>query len=822
MFYSQHLKILGFILMLFLMSFEMNAGTRSMAFNEGWRFLESETIDGSQVTLDDSDWRDIDLPHDWSVEDLPENPEFVGPFNPKMEGGHDVGWLRGGTGWYRKHFTLDEADADATVYLYFDGVMVQSEVWVNGHSVGQHKYGYTPFYFDITPFLNGPDEKNVVAVKVVNPENHSRWFSGSGIYRDVSLMVLNPVHVDVWGVGVTTPDVNEQMASVDVALSVSNKTDRIQEIVAKVELYDPEGKRVSIGSTTLELSKSSSQETKVSLEVPNPKLWDIHSPYQYRAVVSLQKGDGLLDRCEQPFGIRTIEFTADRGFLLNGRSVLMKGGCVHHDNGLLGAKAFRDAEFRKVRLLKQNGYNAIRSAHNPPSKHLIDACDELGMLLIDESFDHWVKPKRPNDYHQFYKEWWEKDTRAMVMRSRNSPSVVMWSIGNEVQERADPEGLEIAREAIDLIRSIDPTRPVTLAFNGFWDNPDKEWDDGAPTFEQIDVGGYNYQMERYVSDHQKHPNRIMYGAESFPNQALQYWELVEALPYVTGDFVWTAWDYLGEATLGKAVYSDDPEMTREDLPFHDKWPHYHGDCGDFSITGHKKAQSYYRDIVWRESELEILVHEPIPAGQHEVVYYWGWPREFKSWSWPGAEGELLKVNVYTRFSSARLELNGVIIAEEPVSPETLTATFEVEYQPGELTAIAVEDGVEKARQSLTSSGTAVSVRVTPEIRTLKADRATLAFVKVLAVDANGDPVPYESLDLQVHVEGPAELLVAGNDHYLADGSFQDKRFRLHNGRGQLILRSTGEPGSAFIELISVGQKSEDSVSASVKARIEFE
>ncbi|MCK4748449.1 MAG: glycoside hydrolase family 2, partial [Bacteroidales bacterium] len=365
-----------------------------------------------------------------------------------------------------------------------------------------------------------------------------------------------------------------------------------------------------------------------------------------------------VDRYQQLFGIRSIEYGVEDGFLLNGKEVLMKGACMHHDNGLLGAAAFKDAEYRRVQVMKENGYNAIRTSHNPPSEHFLNACDEIGMLVIDESFDHWVNPKRPNDYSNYFEEWHIKDVQAMVYRDRNHPSVVMWSFGNEVKERADPEGIEIGKTLKSLIKEVDNTRPVTQAVCFFWDNPGKEWDYSAGAFSMLDIGGYNYQFLEYESDHQLYSERLMYGSETFPAQAWENWEMVKRLKYVLGDFIWTGMDYIGESGIGhNRLVGDQPSRGS----FLKPWPWYISWCGDIDILGNQKPQSYYRDILWEESKLEMMVVRPVPEGMRSVISMWGWYDELNSWNWEGFEGKPIKVKVYTSYPVVRLELNGEII-----------------------------------------------------------------------------------------------------------------------------------------------------------------
>ena len=799
-----HLVILLLYVSLFFQCGKDNETiSRKIDFNEGWKFTEDSTIDASAENFDFSSWRSVDLPHDWSVENHPiQDSLHDGPFYKQMVGGHDAGWLRGGTGWYRKSFTLNKEHDGRQIYLHFDGVQSEMILWVNGKKVGNHAYGYTPFNFNITPYLKEPGEPNHLAIKVIKPEQNSRWFTGAGIYRNVTMSIVNPYRVDNWGVFVTTDSLTENAALLSVDVNLVNDFDFVIKSKIKLDLVGNDGKIEKSGHRFIEVDENSKKIERFDVELTNPELWKLSDPNLYTVVVSLYQGEDKVDEYRQKFGIRTIDFSAEKGFLLNGEPTLLKGGCMHHDNGLLGAAAFKTAEYRRVALMKNNGYNAIRTAHNPPSEYFLNACDELGVLVIDETFDMWLKPKRPNDYSNYYKEWWEKDTRAMVMRDRNHPSVIMWSIGNEIQERADSSGLAIAKAAYNFIKNMDDSRPVTQALCGFWDNPGKEWDESAPAFAQMDVGGYNYQHQNYEKDHAKYPDRIMYGSETVAQQAFENWSLVEKHPYIIGDFVWTSMDYLGEATVGKSMYKEDAGA---ELPFHMPWPWYQANCGDIDLIGNKKPQSYYKDVLWGESRLEMAVHEPIPEGKHEVVFFWGWPKEHQSWDWQGHEQEDLKVNVYSRYSKVKLVLNDITIGEKEIKEQDrLTATFSVPYQPGVLKVYGIENGAVADSSELITTNGADKLKLEAERSELVAGRQEIVFVDIKVVDDRGRWVPLDSSRVQIETEGEGELIAAGNASPFAHGSLQDHSMKLYDGKGLLVIRSSGSPGQTIVTANSDG------------------
>lgn len=366
----------------------------------------------------------------------------------------------------------------------------------------------------------------------------------------MKLIITHPVHLPLWGIYITTPSVTTEKALIKTEVSATNGSVEDKEVLVTIRMKNSANREVAADEQKVAVKAGETRAVQMETEVADPALWSPGDPNLYTLEVQIREGDKVLDSVEERFGIRSIAFSAEEGFLLNGEPVLLKGGCLHHDNGPLGSAAFRTAEFRRVKTMKEAGFNAIRTAHNPPSQHFLDACDELGMLVMDESFDQWQKPKNPQDYHRFFDEWWEKDIEAMVLRDRNHPSIIIWSVGNEIQERADSSGQALYRMLSEKVKSLDPTRPVTQAVCGFWDNPGKIWDDTAPAFAQLDVHGYNYQWQQYEPDHLKFPERIILGTESVPKEAFENWQMVEKQPYVIGDFVWTGMDYLGESGIG--------------------------------------------------------------------------------------------------------------------------------------------------------------------------------------------------------------------------------------------------------------------------------
>lgn len=792
-------------------SFAQNAsGNRNVLFDADWRFVKDSTISASSTEYDDSKWRALNLPHDWSIEDLPnQSDSVVGPFTAKSIGATATGYTVGGIGWYRKHFTLNNI-ANKKVSIYFDGVYMNSDVWINGHHLGNHPYGYTPFYYDLTPYLK-QDGENILAVRVSNQGKNSRWYSGSGIYRHVWLTVTNPVHVEQWGVYITTPEVSEVAATINIKTTYAQQEKPLA-VIVRTKIFDAKNNVIATNDSKpfqKNYEESTIPEDKfirmtvqepLTLKISHPHLWSPESPYLYHTVSELIFNNVVIDHVETNFGIRSISITAEKGFLLNGKPIELKGGCVHHDNGPLGSATIDRAEERRIELLKQFGYNAVRTSHNPPSMQFLDACDRLGLIVIDEAFDQWQRHKNPDDYGLYFDTCWQRDIDAMVLRDRNHPSVVFWSIGNEINERADSSGLRIMKQLSDEVKRLDNTRPVTEALCQFWDHAKYKWDTTAAAYALLDVGGYNYELQQYETDHAKYPQRIIMGTESFPKEAFDNWQAVEQHPYVIGDFVWTAMDYMGETGIGHAV-TDGKNGFVMPYPWFNAW------CGDIDLIGGKKPQSYYRDIVWNRSKLEMLVHAPIPEGRREAVSPWGWQNELPSYTFPGAEGKPLQVHVYTKYDSVRLVLNGKIIGVQTASAQTkLTATFTINYEPGELKAIGFNNGKAIDSVVLKTSGKPAAIRLVADRKNIKADPNDLAYVTAEVIDANGNLVPYADDLLHFTISGNGKIIATGNADPSGVASMQQPQHKTFQGKCLAIVQPKGNAGKIILKAEAIGLK----------------
>ena len=712
-------------------------------------------------SLFDSDWQftrngktiNVNLPHDWDIYEAPDPATGA-----TKEGG---GWYPAGKGEYKKQFKVESGEwKNKRVMLHFEGVYQKAEVFVNGQKAGQHAYGYTPFTVDITQYLYKDKRDNEVVVKVDNSEQpNCRWYSGSGIYRHVWLVTKKQRYIDEWSVKVTTPDIHT--------------------VNIKAEVVMEDGTRKPIEKT---------------IHVEQPHLWSPDDPYLYHTTIEAE-GDVV----PVTYGIRTIEYTAEKGFLLNGKPLKINGACLHHDDGVLGAMAFDAAEIRKVRLMKESGFNLIRTAHNPTTRAFLDACDSLGMLVIGEAFDGWRTAKNPYDYSTLIDSCYQEDIHAMVKRDRNHPSIICWSIGNEVIERKDIRVVTTARKLKQAILEEDNTRPVTEALCA-WDD---DWEIYDPHFEVLDIGGYNYMIHKHKSDHQRDPKRVMWQTESYPRDAFKNWKLVQEYPYIIGDIVWTGLDYLGESGIGRNYYEGERpgEHWREGGQ-----PDWHGAyCGDVDITGYRKPISIYREMLWKEaydgefpSVLSIAVKEP--DGYHGKIHQTAWSvwPTWSSWNWPGWEGKPIDVEVYTKAKEVKLYLNDQLIGTKAVSEDTeYKAVFTVPYEPGVLRAEASGRGT-----LLWTKGEPARLRLTPDRRVITADGQDLSFITVEVVDKYGWPCPDAAIPCEASVKGEGSLLAFASADLKDREPYTSSKVTTWKGRALLVVRSTEKKGKAQIRIKS--------------------
>ena len=736
------------------------ADTRRVLFDAGWQFTQN----GKTVK--------VDLPHDWDI--------YAGPDAKTGATGTGGGWYPGGTGEYRKTFKTPDGEV---VRLHFEGVYQKAEVFINGQKAGQHAYGYTPFTIDITPYLH-QDTPNEVLVKVDNSEQpNCRWYSGSGIYRHVWLITSPALHIAENGVYISTPMVNDDEATVQVEVTVENASD--------VE----RSATVMVGAESMPITvpaKGSETDT-LTFNIRNPRLWSPDTPILYEVRAMLKEQGKMVDSQLTRFGIRHIYCDSRYGFQLNYMPLLINGACVHHDDGILGAMAFDAAEIRKVRLMKDAGFNLIRTSHNPPSRAFLDACDSIGMLVIDEAFDGWRQAKTPYDYSTLIDSCYREDIHAMVRRDNNHPSVISWSIGNEVMERKDIRVVTTARKMKDAIKDYCRERPVTEALCS-WDS---DWEIYDPHAEVLDIAGYNYMLHKHASDHERDPLRVILQTESFPRDAWRNWQTVEDYSYVIGDIVWTGLDYLGESGIGRYYYDGD---TPGEHYVEGGQPEWHGAyCGDVDITGWRKPISHYRELLWnRDTAPALYMAVKEPDGYYGTIRETAWSvwPTWESWTWNGWEGKPVEVEVYTSLPSVRLYLNDRLVGEQQSAE--CKAVFTLPYQPGILRAEGMTEEGLPVSVSLSTAGQPCQIRLTADKSTFLADGQDLIYVTVEILDRNGLVCPDAAIPLTATVKGSGSLLSFASADLKDTSVYTDAHCTTWKGRALLAVRSSAKSGSVSV------------------------
>lgn len=732
------------------------------------------------------DAQDISLPHDFRI--------ALTRCANTIAGGSE-GYFPGGVGYYETELYVDESLLNQRVRLYFDGVYRLAEVRLNGSLLCIHRNGYTPFWVELTGKLRlGKNHLHITVRADMLPG--ARWYPGAGIYRDVMLFTgakdgcINPENMHL-----TMKRVSKELSRIQWAVSVQARPGD----ALRCRIYAPNGTLVK--EHDMALSGNGRYSLEMCLE--HCRLWSAESPELYVLETILERDGVVLDTETIRFGLREMRWS-EEGFFINGQKTLFRGGCVHHDHGILGVCAYRDAEERKVRLLKDAGFNAVRCSHNPPSAHFLDLCDELGLYVINELFDNWREGKKSQDDHIFFESDWYENLHAVLLRDRNHPCVVMWSTGNEVHERSGAsQGALWSKRLADEIRELDTSRPITNALCHFEmdevtnnvsfsdacsSEPEKDWflRESEEFVEPLDVVGYNYLEYRYEKDHQFYPRRIFCGTESFPMKALESWRKVEKLPYVIGDFCWTAMDYLGEAGIGCSEY-DGPARGLQ------PYPALTANCGDLDLLGFKRPQSYFRNLIWgRSHEPYLWVQPPQQYGREENISDWGWPDGIADWDFPGQEGQVTLVRVYASGNRVELYLNGVLQAEG--IPKDFVVSFSIRYQPGELCAVSYDGSQQIGRCSLKTPGGPASIRLISDKPILRASLQSLGYALAEIVDSAGNLVRRTPLQLSFSIEGPGEILACGSADPFYTGNYSHSQGTCWQGRIMVICRGDTRPG----------------------------
>ena len=757
-------------------------------FDQGWRFHAGDAGDGQAPGFSDGSWRQLDLPHDWSIE---------GPYSATNSSG--TGYLPGGIGWYRKTFDLPESQRGRKVCIEFDGVYRDSDVWINGHLLGHRPYGYASFQYDLSPYLNFGASHNVLAVRVDHSViADSRWYTGSGIYRHVWLTTTGPIHVAHWGTFVRTPLITDGEALVSVEATIVNESKSPVRARVVTVLENPDGGQAATVSGEEPIAAGASHTFAQQGRIPQPQLWSLDHPNLYTAVTSVYTGDRLVDEYRTPYGIRSLRFDPNTGFSLNGQGMKLKGVCIHHDLGALGAAFFEAALERRLRLLKELGVNAIRCSHNPMAPELYDLCDRLGLLVMDEAFDEWTGGKHKwaqgwnvgtagtRGYHEVFDQWSTRDLEDMVLRDRNHPSIVLWSIGNEIDYPGDPfthpfgrDGAKagtpsadvlppIARRLIGTVKSLDSTRPVTQAL------ADIGASNAVGLASMLDVTGYNYQETNYAHDHAYYPERIILGTENSPTAAA--WEAVARNDWVVGQFLWTGIDYLGEA---------------------DRFPHRGSQSGLLDFCGFRKPAAWFRQALWSSRPM-VYAAAVEKGGKGDVVEHW---------NWAGDGRRNVPVDVYTNCQSAELFLNGRSLGEKTVADRNLPVLhWDVPNEPGVVRAVGKEGGAEAARFELATAGAPDHIDLLADKSSLQPSGSDLANIEVRVVDAQGRRVPAANQWIEFEVSGAGRLAAVDNADPLDISPVQAARRRVWQGQALAIVRSGLATGTITIRASAAGIK----------------
>lgn len=796
------------------------SNAQDINFNESWTFFNAEAEGAEKVDFDDSKWRKLNLPHDWAIE---------GPFDKKYNA-RAGGLPFHGTGWYRKSFKVPATAKNKVVRVEFEGAMYDAHVWVNGQLVGNRPYGYIGFEFDISKYLKYGDVENVIAVRLRPQDFSSRWYPGAGLYRSVWLKIDEQVHVGQWGSYVTTPTVTEKLAVIQNETTVVNKSNQAVKVNVKHEYFDPKGKSVATVEEDISIEANTSAISALYAKVKNPIRWDIYQPNLYNTVTTVTQNKKVVDVYETKIGLRSIAYTTD-GFFLNGKKVRFNGVCLHHDNGALGSAVYKRADERKLQIMIDMGVNAIRTSHNPPSREFLELCDELGLVVLDEAFDVWKMEKVENGYNVYFDEWAERDLKDMIKRDRNHPSVIMWSIGNEIIEQKDRKnGWKVAKQLNDYCKEIDPTRPTSAGFNHY----SAPYDNNMA--QQVDIAGANYKPSKYKELSSNYPELPLYGSETSSctssrgiyHLPIEKYKTHESLhvtsydivgppwayppdiefhfqelnPRVMGEFIWTGFDYLGEPT----PYGGKDNSTNG--YWNGDWPSHASYFGAVDMCGFPKDRFYLYQSQWSTKPMiHLLPH----------------------WNWKGMEGKTIPVYCYTNLDEAELFVNGKSMGKKVkgkdlteikvgflrYEPKTFKSKYrlswDVPYQAGNIKVVGYKNGKVVKEEQIFTAGKPAKVSVSVDRKEIAADGSDLAYVTVRIEDKNGNLCPNADNLVNFSVKGAGELLAVDNGNQISLESFQANHRKAFSGMCLAVIKSSKKAGT-----IKLTAKSKSLRSASVR------
>lgn len=811
---------------------------KKQKFNQNWIF----TI-GSGSSLDalaggNNTAKQVTLPHDASI---------GRERNPEEPNGSGNGFFREESYVYTKTFSMNADDKDKNVYLEFEGVYQNAFVYVNNSFAGKCPYGYSNFYVDITKYLNY-NEPNALKVVVKNGVPSGRWYTGGGIYRDVNLMIAGRLHLVPDSVQLAAIEVEDDQAIIRAKSTIAYTGIGIREITLCTELMDAEGNVVAADEMSVTVEEHSEQEYQQKMYVPNPNRWDAENPYLYTYRTYIKENDSVIDEETRTFGIRKLQLDTKHGLRVNGKVVKLRGGCIHHDNGIIGTAEFTHSAEARVKKLKETGFNAIRSAHYPMSRKLLEACDKYGMYVMDEYSDVWVSTKVEFDYSTQMTEWWEHDIENLVKKDYNHPCVIMYSIGNEIPEAGNKFDVQWGKKLADKLRSLDDTRYTTnslnlllaimndlpklmaqnaaaqAAANTEKDQPqeinsmmnnlgammaqfmasDFAAEKVKEACAQVDITGYNYAAARYEIDGKLFPNRILVGSETKPPDLDKNWELVEKLPYVIGDFDWTAWDYIGETGIGKINYTD-----QQSMGFYAPYPCKIAYCGDINILGNRRPISYWRELIWGLRKAPyIAVQLPQHYGEPQSTTQWSMSDAVRSWNWNGYEGKPVKVEVYAAADEVELLINGQRVERKKVGETKKYITiFDTTYHAGKVEVIAYSDGKECGRDEILTASDEVVIAAKADRTQIPADGSDIAYIDICMQDALGILNPNADKAVSISLDGPGEIMGYGSADPESEENYYDMVAKAYEGKLRAAVRGTGETGKIVVTLSADGLES---------------
>lgn len=730
-------------------------------FDNGWQFTKGDVPGAEKPLFDDAQWRKLDVPHDWSIE---------GPYDRANTSGRGGGYLPTGIGWYRKTFDMNKADAKKIVTIEFDGVMANSEVWINGKLLGKRPFGYISFTYDLTPYLNF-DKPNVIAVRADNSiQPASRWYTGAGIYRHVRLVSANPTHFKQWGTFITTPLATASKGVVNLKVEIDNKG-IAGNYKLQIEIIDSKGKVVKTVESQKNIAATATALFTQDIEIANPKLWNIDEPNLYTASTKLYSGKTLIDNQTIPFGIKKSEFIAESGFWLNGKNLKLKGVCLHHDGGAVGAAVPLGVWKERFKKLKEVGVNAIRTSHNPVAPEFLDLCDQMGFLVMDETFDTWTAAKHNGEkgYNLYFKDWWEQDTRDIILRDRNHPSIVIYSIGNEIHDDLSyPEGYKKYKMQEDVVKQYDDTRPVTMAL--FRPANSKVYLSGFA--EQMDVVGQNYRENELVAAHEAHPNWKVLGTEN--THVINQWLALRDKPYMAGQFLWTGYDYLGEAD----------------------WPETTNNQGLFDRAGNWKQQALQRDSWWSAEPVVHIVRKSENAGAGNWVADWT-PNDFDTY-------DNAKVQVYSNCEEVELFLNEKSLGSVKKPADDSPREWNVTFEEGTIKAIGKNKGTIAAQEAFITAGKPSKIIIIKSSPTLTTNWDDVSFITATIVDNKGIPCANADYLIQFTITDSGKIIGVDNGNIISHEAYQAPERQAYNGKAIAIIKATQNVGKIEIKASAEG------------------